>query len=66
MIGRLTGILAEKSPPQVLIDVNGVGYEVDVPMSSYFNLPALGERGGTDRSGQCQSGDEGHRGHHQR
>ena len=44
MIGRLTGILAEKSPPQVLIDVNGVGYEVDVPMSSYFNLPALGER----------------------
>ena len=44
MIGRLTGILAEKSPPQVLIDANGVGYEVDVPMSSYFNLPALGER----------------------
>ncbi len=44
MIGRLTGILAEKSPPQVLIDVSGVGYEVDVPMSSFFNLPALGER----------------------
>ena len=44
MIGRLTGILAEKSPPQVLIDVNGVGYEVDVPMSSFYNLPALGER----------------------
>jgi len=44
MIGRLTGTLAEKSPPLVLIDVNGVGYELDVPMSSFFNLPALGER----------------------
>ena len=44
MIGRLTGVVAEKSPPQVLIDVGGVGYDVDVPMSSFFNLPALGER----------------------
>ena len=44
MIGRLTGLLAEKTPPQVLIDVNGVCYEVDVPMSSFYNLPALGER----------------------
>ena len=44
MLGRLTGTLTEKSPPQVLLDVNGVGYEVDVPMSSFYNLPGLGER----------------------
>src|SRR5258706_14434834 len=44
MIGRLTGVLAEKSPPQLLVDVNGIGYEVDVPMSTFYNLPALGER----------------------
>ncbi|MFT7127788.1 MAG: Holliday junction DNA helicase RuvA [Pseudoalteromonas tetraodonis] len=41
MIGRLTGVLALKQAPQILIDVNGVGYEVDVPMSTFFNLPAL-------------------------
>jgi Holliday junction DNA helicase RuvA len=44
MIGRLTGVIAEKSPPLVLIDVNGVGYELDVPMSTFYNLPGLGER----------------------
>jgi Holliday junction DNA helicase RuvA len=44
MIGRLTGTLAQKAPPQVLIDVHGVGYELDVPMSTFYNLPTLGER----------------------
>jgi len=44
MIGRLTGILLEKNPPQVLVDVHGVGYEVDVPMSTFYNLPANGEK----------------------
>ncbi|RTL20978.1 MAG: Holliday junction branch migration protein RuvA [Burkholderiales bacterium] len=44
MIGRLSGVIAEKTPPLVVIDVAGVGYEVDVPMSTFFNLGALGER----------------------
>lgn len=44
MIGRLTGVLAEKNPPQVVLDVHGVGYEVDVPMSTFYNLPASGDK----------------------
>lgn len=44
MIGRLTGVLLEKNPPQVLLDVGGVGYEVEVPMSTFYVLPATGER----------------------
>jgi len=44
MIGRLQGQLAEKTPPQVLVDCQGVAYEVDVPMSTFYNLPALGEK----------------------
>ena len=44
MIGRISGILAEKNPPQVVVECAGVGYEVDVPMSTFYNLPALGER----------------------
>jgi Holliday junction DNA helicase RuvA len=44
MIGRLTGLLLEKNPPQILLDVQGVAYEVDVPMSTFYNLPALNER----------------------
>ncbi|HCE07512.1 MAG TPA: Holliday junction branch migration protein RuvA [Oxalobacteraceae bacterium] len=44
MIGRLSGILLEKNPPQLLVDCNGVGYEVSVPMSTFYNLPGLGER----------------------
>jgi len=43
MIGRLTGVLLEKNPPQVLLDVQGVGYELDVPMSTFYNLPANGD-----------------------
>lgn len=42
MIGRITGILLEKHPPQVLLDVQGVGYEIDVPMSTFYDLPATG------------------------
>ena len=43
MIGRITGRLAEKNPPQILIDVNGVGYELEVPMSTFYGLPATGQ-----------------------
>lgn len=44
MIGRLTGILLEKQPPQILLDINGVGYEVEAPMSTFYKLPSLGEK----------------------
>ncbi len=42
MIGKLTGTLSDKNPPQLLLDCNGVGYEVHVPMSTFYNLPELG------------------------
>ena len=44
MIGKLTGILGDKNPPEVLVDCHGVGYEVQVPMSTFYNLPAQGEK----------------------
>ena len=44
MIGRIAGTLLEKNPPQVLLDANGVGYEIDVPMSTFYNRPDLGGR----------------------
>ena len=44
MIGTLTGVLASKSPPHLLLEVAGVGYEVEAPMSTFYSLPAIGER----------------------
>ena len=44
MIGKLTGILSDKNPPQVIVDCGGVGYEVQVPMSTFYNLPAEGQK----------------------
>lgn len=44
MIGRLTGLLLEKQPPHIVLDVQGVGYELDAPMSTFYQLPALGEQ----------------------
>ena len=44
MIGRIEGRLLEKNPPGILVDANGVGYEIDVPMSTFYQLPAVSER----------------------
>ena len=44
MIGRITGALIEKQPPQIVVDANGVGYEIDVPMSTFYVLPHLNEK----------------------
>ena len=44
MIGKLTGILSDKNTPQVIVDCGGVGYEVQVPMSTFYNLPAEGQK----------------------
>ena len=44
MIGKLTGILSDKNPPQVIVDCGGVGYEVQVPMGTFYNLPAEGQK----------------------
>ncbi|CAL93219.1 Holliday junction branch migration protein RuvA [Azoarcus olearius] len=42
MIGRISGLLLEKNPPQILVDAHGVGYELEVPMSTFYGLPATG------------------------
>ena len=42
MIGKITGKLVERRPPQIVVDVHGVGYEIDVPMSTFYQLPATG------------------------
>ena len=44
MIGKLTGTLSDKNPPQIIVDCGGVGYEVQVPMSTFYNLPAEGHK----------------------
>jgi len=44
MIGRIEGRLLEKNPPGILVDANGVGYEIDVPMSMFYQLPSISER----------------------
>lgn len=43
MIGQLRGIILEKQPPLLLLDVNGVGYEIDAPMSTFYRLPDVGQ-----------------------
>ena len=44
MIGRIEGRLLEKNPPGILVDASGVGYEIDVPMSTFYQLPSISER----------------------
>lgn len=44
MIGRLSGVLLEKNPPQITVEAGGVGYEVEVPMSTFYSLPGAGDR----------------------
>ncbi|CAH2806796.1 MAG: Holliday junction ATP-dependent DNA helicase RuvA (EC [uncultured Caballeronia sp.] len=44
MIGRIAGVLLEKNPPYLLVDCGGVGYEIAVPMSTFYNLPNSGEK----------------------
>lgn len=44
MIGRISGTLIDKTPPAILVDAGGVGYEIDVPMSTLYPLPAVGEK----------------------
>ena len=43
MIGRIAGVLVEKNPPQIVVEASGVGYEIEVPMSTFYNLPTSGE-----------------------
>lgn len=43
MIGRIKGVLLSKHPPELLVDVHGVGYEMEAPMSTFYQLPAMGE-----------------------
>ena len=43
MIGRLKGILLEKQPPEILLDIQGVGYELLLPMTSFYDLPEIGQ-----------------------
>jgi Holliday junction DNA helicase RuvA len=43
MIGRIRGTLVAKTPPEVLVDVNGVGYEIQLPMTSFYQLPNIGD-----------------------
>ena len=43
MIGQIRGIILEKQPPQLLVDVQGIGYEIDAPMSTFYQLPEAGQ-----------------------